>query len=49
MVRIGIDVGGTKIAGVALNSDDQVVASARIATPRMDYDATIAAIAQMVD
>ncbi len=47
-MRIGIDLGGTKIAGIAIGKDDTVVAVARKPTPRDNYDATIAAIAAMV-
>lgn len=46
--RIGIDLGGTKIEGVALADDGAVLARRRIATPRGDYAATIAAIADLV-
>lgn len=48
-MRIGIDLGGTKIEGVALAADGRVVARERVATPRGDYDATLAAVAQLVD
>ncbi len=47
-MRIGIDLGGTKIAGIAIGADDTVVSVAREPTPRNNYDATIAAIAAMV-
>ena len=47
-LRIGIDLGGTKIAGVGLNRDGAVLASERVATPRMDYAATLEAIAGVV-
>ena len=43
-LRIGIDLGGTKIAGVALDAGDAVCAERRIAAPRGDYAATIAAV-----
>jgi fructokinase len=46
--RLGIDLGGTKIAAVVLASDGRVVWDARVATPRHDYAATIEAIAQLV-
>lgn len=42
-VRIGIDVGGTKIEGIALAGSSEV-ARIRVPTPRHDYDATIDAI-----
>lgn len=46
--RIGVDLGGTKIAAVALDAAGAVAASRRIATPAGDYDATVAAIAGVV-
>jgi fructokinase len=48
MIRIGIDLGGTKIEGIALSEDGQAAAGRRIATPREDYDATVRAIAGLV-
>jgi fructokinase len=47
-VRLGIDLGGTKIAGVALASDGAVVAEHRIAAPRHDYAATLHGVGEMV-
>jgi fructokinase len=47
-VRIGIDLGGTKIEGVALGPGGGELARRRVATPRHDYDATLAAIASLV-
>jgi fructokinase len=47
--RIGIDLGGTKIEGVALERDGHERARIRIPAPRDDYDATIAAIAGLVE
>jgi fructokinase len=46
--RIGVDLGGTKIAAAAIDPDGAVAASRRIATPAGDYDATVAAIAGLV-
>src|SRR5262245_41889393 len=48
MLRLGIDLGGTKIAGVALAPGGAVVAEQRTATPRHDYAATLDAIADVV-
>ncbi len=48
MHRIGIDLGGTKIAGIALDPFGVAVAEKRIATPREDYPGTLAAIAGLV-
>ena len=47
-LRIGVDLGGTKIAAVAMDAAGAIVASRRIATPAGDYEATIAAIADLV-
>lgn len=48
MIRIGIDLGGTKIEGIALNDSGMELARQRVPTPRGDYDGTIAAIADLV-
>ena len=42
--RLGIDLGGTKIAGVALGPDGSERAATRIVAPRGDYGATIRAL-----
>jgi fructokinase len=51
--RIGIDLGGTKIAGLMTRRDpdgaETVAAEHRILAPRNDYTATIAAIVAVVD
>jgi fructokinase len=47
--RIGIDLGGTKIAGIVLSSDGRTLSERRIATPRGDYHGALAAIAGLVD
>ena len=48
MIRIGIDLGGTKIEGIALAANGRAVAGRRIPTPREDYDGTVRAIAGLV-
>jgi len=48
VIRIGIDLGGTKIEGVALDVDGGVLLRERVATPRDDYVATLEAIAGLV-
>jgi fructokinase len=48
-VRIGVDLGGTKIEAVALGPDGQELLRRRIPTPRDDYDGTLAAIAGLVE
>jgi fructokinase len=47
-MRIGVDLGGTKIEAVALADDGRELARKRVATPRHDYDATLGAIAAVV-
>jgi fructokinase len=47
-VRIGIDLGGTKIEGLALDRHGRELARLRVRTPRDDYEATIAAVAGLV-
>ena len=47
MPRIGIDLGGTKIEGIALDGSREL-ARVRVDTPRDDYAATIEAIASVV-
>jgi len=47
--RIGIDLGGTKIEGAAIDALGSMRARRRVATPAQDYHATIAAIAALVD
>jgi fructokinase len=46
-LRIGIDLGGTKIEGIALDGSREL-ARARVDTPRGDYDATLTAIVDVV-
>ena len=47
-MRIGIDLGGTKIEAIALAADGQERFRRRVATPRGDYDATVDAVATLV-
>ena len=47
-VRIGIDLGGTKIESIALDADGRERWRRRIETPRGDYEGTIAAIVSLV-
>src|SRR5690349_22913989 len=47
-MRIGVDLGGTKIEAVALERDGTVLARRRVATPAGDYAATLAAIRDLV-
>jgi len=47
-LRVGIDLGGTKIEALALDLQGREAWRKRIPTPRGDYPATIAAIARLV-
>ena len=47
-MRIGVDLGGTKIEAVALDDAGHLLARRRVPTPREDYAATLAAIATLV-
>jgi fructokinase len=47
-MRIGIDLGGTKIEGLALDLDGQELFRQRVATPRESYDAIVEAVAALV-
>ena len=47
-MRIGIDLGGTKIEALAIDRDGVELARYRIDTPRDDYRATIDAMAGLV-
>jgi fructokinase len=48
-LRIGIDLGGTKIEFVALERDGREVHRHRVPTPREDYDGTVKAIKKGVE
>jgi fructokinase len=47
-MRIGIDLGGTKIEGIAIAGAGVVLMRERIPAPRGDYAATLAAVAGLV-
>jgi fructokinase len=47
-MRIGVDLGGTKIEAIAMDGTKEVLRR-RVATPRDDYAATIAAVRNLVD
>lgn len=47
-MRIGIDLGGTKIEAIALDQDARTLARLRVATPRADYEATLEAMRDLV-
>jgi len=48
-MRIGIDLGGTKIEAIALADDGEVLERRRVASPHGDYQATLTAIVALVD
>jgi fructokinase len=47
-VRIGVDLGGTKIELIALDDNNATVLRRRVCTPGGDYSATVRAIAELV-
>ena len=47
-MRIGIDLGGTKIEAIALDEAGAVLSRRRIASPQGDYGATLQAIRDLV-
>jgi fructokinase len=48
-LRIGVDLGGTKIEALALGDDGGVLGRQRVPTPRGDYPATLEAVAALVE
>jgi fructokinase len=46
-MRIGIDLGGTKIEGIALAADGREAARRRIPSPTGNYEATVRAVADL--
>ncbi len=48
MIRIGVDLGGTKIAACALHADGTELLRRRVATPQGNYELTVAAIEELV-
>ena len=48
-MRIGVDVGGTKIEAVAIDRRGDIVLRHRIPTPAHDYAAAVEAIAGLVE
>ncbi len=48
-MRIGIDIGGTKLEAAALDGDGGLHLRRRVPTPRGDYAATVEAIAELVE
>ncbi|MCX7166264.1 MAG: ROK family protein [Rhodocyclales bacterium] len=48
-MRIGVDLGGSKIEIIALGDDGQVLLRERVATPQGDYMATVMAVVALVE
>ena len=48
-MRIGIDLGGTKIEIVALDRAGVALVRRRVASPAADYEAIVATIGALVD
>jgi fructokinase len=48
-IRIGVDLGGTKIEVLAIDRDGKELARHRVATPRHDYAGSIKLMADLVD
>jgi len=48
-IRLGIDLGGTKIEGIALDRHGSEIVRSRVPTPGGDYDATVRAIRDIVE
>jgi fructokinase len=49
MIRIGIDLGGTKIEGVALSVTGEELFRHRVDTPQGDYEAILQSIADLIN
>jgi fructokinase len=47
-MRIGVDLGGTKIESIAIADDGTELTRVRVQTPRGDYDGTVTAIVDLV-
>ncbi|MBZ5497368.1 MAG: ROK family protein [Acidobacteriia bacterium] len=47
-MKIGIDLGGTKIEAIGLGDSGQTLVRRRVQTPRDDYEATLRAISDLV-
>lgn len=48
MHAIGIDIGGTKIAGALVDSEGQIIRESRVPTPAKDIDALVAAVVGLI-
>ena len=48
-MRIGVDLGGTKIEGIAMSDNGEELFRKRVPTPAGDYRATLQTISELVD
>jgi fructokinase len=48
MIRIGIDLGGTKIEGLALDPEGKELCRKRVATPRSSYTEIVDAVVELI-
>lgn len=48
-MRLGVDLGGTKIEAILMDQDGDIVERKRVATPRGDYEQTVIAIRDLVN
>jgi fructokinase len=48
-IRVGLDLGGTKLEGIALDRNGVELARRRVPTPRGDYAATVEAVAALAE
>ncbi|SVE13791.1 uncharacterized protein METZ01_LOCUS466645, partial [marine metagenome] len=48
-MRIGVDLGGTKIEGIILSNDGSIAEKIRMDTPSEQYEATLDAICDIVN
>jgi len=48
MIKIGIDLGGTKIEGIALSEAGNAIFRHRVFTPQGDYQGTLQSIAELI-
>jgi len=49
MHAIGIDIGGTKIAGALVDSEGNILKESRVPTPAKDIDALVAAVVGLIE
>ena len=47
-LRVGIDLGGTKIEGVVMDAQSRILQRQRLATPRADYEGQVQMVAGLV-